>query len=90
MAGDMSILCSRPFTSHVCAVFDAGGGLQRTIAAACAAASAAAVGLLSHAPPNGSAASPLAGLRTLQQVWRCHPVESVRPCIDACSIGNHV
>lgn len=49
------------------AVFDANGGFERAIRTAHAAASAAAVGLLSLAPAGGSA-SPLAALKTLQQV----------------------
>lgn len=71
-----------------CAVFDAGGGFQRTISAACAAASAAAVSLLSHVPSDGSAAAPLTALRTLQQVECRHPLYSFKPRIDACSIEH--
>jgi hypothetical protein len=76
-----AVCCGGHFPSAVSAVFDAGGGFQRTISAACAAASAAAVGLLSFVPPDGTAASPLAALRTLQQVRRLHPVMSVIDCM---------
>lgn len=57
-----------------CAVFDANGGFERAIRAAHTAASAAAVGLLSHVPSGGSTSSPLTALRTLQQVQCLSPV----------------